>query len=63
MTDSSFSSPDFILGNRLSILKSADERAAPRRNHSSNRLLTATEFHKLAEVPPEIEWFANITNP
>jgi integrase/recombinase XerD len=29
----------------------------------SNRLLTAAEFHKLAEVPPEIEWFANITNP
>ena len=29
----------------------------------SNRLLTAVEFHKLADVPPEIEWFANITNP
>ena len=28
----------------------------------SNRLLTAAEFHKLADVPPEIEWFANITN-
>jgi site-specific recombinase XerD len=28
-----------------------------------NRLLTATEFHKLADVPPEIEWFANIANP
>jgi site-specific recombinase XerC len=28
----------------------------------SNRLLTADEFHKLAVVPPEIEWFANITN-
>ena len=28
----------------------------------SNRLLTAAEFHKLAEVPPEIEWFANIRN-
>jgi site-specific recombinase XerD len=30
---------------------------------SSNRLLTAAEFHKLTDVPPEIEWFANITNP
>ena len=28
-----------------------------------NRLLTAAEFHRLADVPPEIEWFANITNP
>lgn len=28
----------------------------------SNRLLTNKEFHKLAEVPPEIEWFANINN-
>jgi site-specific recombinase XerD len=32
-------------------------------NIPSNRLLTAAEFHKLADVPPEIEWFANITNP
>jgi len=28
----------------------------------SNRLLTTAEFHKLAEVPPEIEWFANLGN-
>lgn len=28
-----------------------------------SRLLTAAEFHQLAEVPPEIEWFANLTNP
>jgi integrase/recombinase XerD len=28
-----------------------------------NRLLTATEFHRLADVPPEVEWFANLTNP
>jgi len=28
-----------------------------------NRLLTAAEFQRLADVPPEIEWFANITNP
>jgi integrase/recombinase XerD len=27
------------------------------------RLLTAAKFHRLAEVPPEIEWFANLTNP
>ncbi|MFL5266205.1 MAG: tyrosine-type recombinase/integrase [Stellaceae bacterium] len=29
----------------------------------SNRLLTVAEFQRLADVPPEIEWFANITNP
>ncbi|MBV8399500.1 MAG: tyrosine-type recombinase/integrase [Acetobacteraceae bacterium] len=28
----------------------------------SNRLLTAAEFQHLADVPPEVEWFANITN-
>src|SRR3984957_8404317 len=30
---------------------------------SGNRLLTAAEFHRLADVPPEMEWFANISNP
>jgi len=28
-----------------------------------NRLLTAVEFHRLADVPPEVEWFANLSNP
>jgi len=27
------------------------------------RALTAEEFRHLADVPPEVEWFANITNP
>jgi len=26
-------------------------------------LLTAAEFQRLADVPPEIEWFANLSNP
>ena len=26
------------------------------------RLLTADEFHQLADVPPEVEWFANLTS-
>jgi integrase/recombinase XerD len=26
------------------------------------RVLTAAEFHRLSEVPPAIEWFANIRN-
>ena len=30
---------------------------------SDARLLTAAEFQRLADVPPEIEWFANLTNP
>jgi integrase/recombinase XerD len=29
----------------------------------ASRLLTAVEFHKLADVSPEVEWFANLTNP
>ncbi len=35
----------------------------PTRTASGNRLLTAAEFHRLADVPPEVEWFANISNP
>jgi integrase/recombinase XerD len=29
---------------------------------TSGRLLSAAEFQRLADVPPEIEWFANLTN-
>jgi site-specific recombinase XerD len=28
----------------------------------ANRLLTAAEFHRLTDVPPEVEWFANLSN-
>ena len=28
----------------------------------ANRLLTAAEFHRLADAPPEVEWFANLSN-
>jgi site-specific recombinase XerC len=28
----------------------------------TERLLTAAEFQRLADVPPEVEWFGNITN-
>ena len=27
-----------------------------------NRLLTSEDFRRLSEVPPEVEWFANLTN-
>jgi integrase/recombinase XerD len=29
---------------------------------SESRLLTAEDFLRLSEVPPEVEWFANLTN-
>jgi len=29
---------------------------------SAGRLLTSADFHRLSEVPPEVEWFANLTN-
>jgi len=35
----------------------------PARTTPADRLLTAAEFHQLADVPPEVEWFANISNP
>ncbi|OAI25940.1 MULTISPECIES: tyrosine-type recombinase/integrase [Methylomonas] len=30
---------------------------------SGSRLLTAEDFRRLSDVPPEVEWFANLTNP
>jgi hypothetical protein len=53
----------FILDNRLSILKSTGERRASSRNLSLKSAPDRRRFQKLADVPPEIEWFANITNP
>jgi integrase/recombinase XerD len=29
----------------------------------AGRLLTAAEFYRLADVPPGVEWFANLSNP
>ncbi len=34
----------------------------PTQIEPTNRLLTAAEFHRLADVPPEVESFANISN-
>jgi integrase/recombinase XerD len=28
----------------------------------TERLLTFAEFHRLAEVPPDLKWFANLSN-
>ena len=43
----------------------SDQRPASGRNPPAraSRLLTAAEFHQLADVPPEVEWFANLSNP
>ena len=30
---------------------------------NGERILTSAEFNSLADVPPEIEWFANIRSP
>ena len=30
---------------------------------NTKRALTPAEYQKLADVPPELEWFANIDNP
>src|SRR5258708_39445569 len=35
----------------------------PARAPVKTRLLTSAEFQRLAEVPPEVEWFKNIRNP
>jgi integrase/recombinase XerD len=37
-------------------------RQLPAPTTPAEQLLTAAAFHRLAEVPPEIEWFANIRN-
>src|SRR5258708_6988829 len=44
----------------MSILPTPIERIdpIPRERH-----LTAAQFHQLADVPPEAEWFANLDNP
>ena len=40
-----------------------DEASGPIAIRQGERLLTAAEFQSLADVPPEVEWFANIENP
>jgi integrase/recombinase XerD len=35
----------------------------PTESAPGGRLLTAAEFHRQADVPPEVEWFANLSNP
>lgn len=48
--------------NKPELENDAQKRALLRPGADS-RVLTAAEFRGLADVPPEVEWFANITNP
>ena len=34
----------------------------PARIPTASRALTAAQFHGLSDVPPELEWFANLHN-
>src|SRR5271156_3063548 len=45
----------------MNIAATTDPR--PIQIEPANRLLTAAEFQKLADVPPEVEWSVNISNP
>ena len=47
------------------LVQASEASPAPRGGELApeNRLLTREEFHGLAQVPPELEWFANIENP
>jgi site-specific recombinase XerD len=44
----------------MSVLPTKIERIEP---VPRERTLTAAQFHQLADVPPEAEWFANLDNP
>ena len=58
---------DFIKSNVSTITADSSPAEAPSLPPAQiapgNRLLTAAEFHRLADVPSKVEWFANITNP
>jgi len=43
-------------------LQSPDQPPTPIAPTRASRMLTDAEFHRLADVPPEVEWFANIAN-
>jgi integrase/recombinase XerD len=40
----------------------SDQLATPIAPARASRTLTSAEFRRLADVPPEVEWFANLTN-
>lgn len=44
------------------LINTEKTKAAQLTNVRKKRFLTAEQFHKLSDVPPEIEWLANIRN-
>ena len=50
-------------GLELSLFMEPEKKLSHALIPTKARALTAKEFLDLADVPPEIEWFANITNP
>jgi site-specific recombinase XerD len=40
-----------------------NQARTPAKLTTQGRLLSAAEFQRLTDVPPEVEWFANIRNP
>ena len=53
-------SRDLVEG--LDDLPVSDTSPLPAIPAAASRLLTAEQFQRLADVPPEIEWFANLGN-
>ena len=43
--------------------KSNDELTVPTAPQDRESILTQADFQRLASVPPEVEWFANLNNP
>ncbi len=43
--------------------ENGDLKPVPITGTGNNNLLSRAEIQQLAEVPPEIEWFANLGNP
>ncbi len=50
----------YVINNRMGRLNTSD---LPASLSPSSRFLSTADFRRLAEVPAEVEWFANIDNP
>ncbi len=50
------------MGKRLTKNEGKEDNTKTLVVKENARALTSAEFHRLAEVPPAIEWFGNIRN-
>jgi hypothetical protein len=50
----------YVINNRIGRMSAPN---LPVSVPPSSRLLSSADFHRLADVPLVIEWFANINNP